>query len=156
SMRPARRSTLLALSAMLAALGRAAVAQVRFGACDSPVVPGYERVARRSVYVPMPDGVRLAVDVMLPTDLGRGVRLPTVMSATRYWRGQEGAPPTEGDLVPPSDQFWVSHGYAVVLADVRGTGASFGRWSSVWSPNEVRDLGSLIDWIGKQPWSDGR
>jgi hypothetical protein len=104
----------------------------------------------------MPDGVRLAVDVMLPRDLGRGVRLPTVMSATRYWRGLEGAPPTEGDLVPPSDRFWVSHGYAVVAADLRGTGASFGRWSSVWSPNEVRDLGSLIDWIVRQPWSDGR
>ena len=37
-----------------------------------------------SVYVEMPDGVRLAVDVWLPDDLSR--RVPTLVSFTRYWR----------------------------------------------------------------------
>ncbi len=146
----------LAGLALVSASALPAQQTARFGACDTRPVPGYDEVSLRSVYVPMPDGVRVAVDVMLPKNLARGAKLPTVMSATRYWRAEEGTGPSDGDRVPPSDQFWVSHGYAVVAADVRGTGASFGRWSSVWSPNEVKDLGSLIDWIVAQPWSDGR
>ena len=42
---------------------------IRFGACESPAVPGHEQTALHSVYVPMPDGVRVAVDVMLPKSL---------------------------------------------------------------------------------------
>src|SRR5262249_16616947 len=49
-----------------------------------------------------------------------------------------------------------SHGYAIVSSDVRGTGASFGRWPYPWSKDEISDLGSVIKWIAAQPWSDGK
>jgi hypothetical protein len=52
-------------TASLGGAARIAGAQTRFGACTSPEIPAYRQVSLRSVYVPMPDGVRLAVDLML-------------------------------------------------------------------------------------------
>ena len=47
-------------------------------------------------------------------------------------------------------------GYAVVVVDVRGTGASFGTRDSFRSPREREDSREIADWIVAQPWSDGR
>jgi len=116
--------------------------------CSAPATSPNVEISRQSLYVPMPDGVKLAVDVYLPKGLAPGTRLPTVFLATRYWRAPEGYAPG------PREQFWLSRGYANVYADVRGTGASFGQWYFPWSPQEVTDLASLVAWIAKQPWSD--
>jgi putative CocE/NonD family hydrolase len=43
-----------------------------------------------------------------------------------------------------------------VVVDVRGSGASFGQWSSLWSDQEIADLGEVVNWIVEQPWSNGR
>ena len=62
--------------------GPAAAAAEKPTAQHAPVVfPRFQ-----SLYVPMPDGVRLAVDVWLPTGTTRASRLPTVLEADRYWR----------------------------------------------------------------------
>lgn len=54
-----------------------------WGGCSaSATVPNVES-ERRSLYVPMPDQVRLAVDVLLPRK-STHARLPTVLRATRY------------------------------------------------------------------------
>jgi len=105
---------------------------------------------RRSVYVPMADGVRLAVDILLPPGTSPSARLPTLYSATRYWRSERGADLTE------SQKRWIASGFAIVNADVRGTGASFGQWYIPYSPQEAKDIGALAQWIAKQPWSNGR
>jgi len=42
----------------------------------------------RSFYVPMPDGVRIAVDAWLPAGTAAGDRLPTVLETDRYWRAR--------------------------------------------------------------------
>ena len=42
-----------------------------------------------------------------------------------------------------------------MVADVRGTGASFGFRSTVFSPEEQADGNDLLNWIAAQPWSDG-
>lgn len=44
----------------------------------------------------------------------------------------------------------------MVIADARGTGASFGSRTAEWDDNEVADGADLVDWIIDQPWSDGR
>jgi putative CocE/NonD family hydrolase len=98
----------------------------------------------------MRDGVRLALDVVLPASLPPGTRVPAVLTMTRYWRAEAGAGPS------PEARFWVSHGYAAVTGDVRGTGASFGVWPHHRARAETRDFGEVIDWIPRQPWSDGR
>lgn len=108
----------------------------------------------------MRDGVGLAVDVLRPAE---GERLPTVLTQGRYWRsflarGQRGGP---SDRVPPSahhpsTEALVAAGFAVVNADVRGTGASEGAWPIPWSADERADAADLVEWIVRQPWSDGR
>ena len=112
-----------------------------------------------SQYVTMEDGCRLAVDVLLP-DGDRSRRWPTVLILTPYIRRFELAPGTEG--VEPSPNTWryrdmfVPRGYALVVVDARGTGASFGTRDSFRSPRERADYRTIADWIVAQQWSDGR
>lgn len=108
-------------------------------------VPG----AQRSYYVQMRDGVRIAVDVLLP-DRASAAPVPSVFEMTRYWRSAEGGEPSD------EQRRFLRAGYAVVIGDVRGTGASFGTWPYHRSRAETLDFGELIEWITKQPWSDGQ
>jgi putative CocE/NonD family hydrolase len=111
-----------------------------------------------SLYVAMADGCRLAVDVILPNG-GAGRRWPTVLILTPYVRRFE---VTAGANVEPSPNTWryrdmfVPRGYALVVVDARGTGASFGTRDSFRSPRERADYRAIADWIVAQPWSDRR
>jgi putative CocE/NonD family hydrolase len=53
-------------------------------------------------------------------------------------------------------EHFVSHGYAWVSVDVRGTGASFGHVKIAFSEEQVEDSRQIVDWIVGQPWSDGQ
>jgi putative CocE/NonD family hydrolase len=113
------------------------------------VEPRYKEATIRSLYLTMRDGVKIAVDVILPKDLPPDARLPTVMQMTRYRRSDEGAG------VNDYYKFFTSHGYAVILMDVRGTGASTGTWPTPWSPDEIKDYGEVANWAATQTWSNG-
>jgi len=109
-----------------------------------------------SLYVPMPDGMRLAVDVWLPAGTTAGDRLPAVLETDRYWRARAY---TGGLQNNPNYQIalpWNRRGYAYVFADLRGTGASFGTLTAELGREIIGDVGSLADWIAAQPWSNGR
>ncbi len=120
--------------------------------------------APSSAYVAMRDGCRLALDVYLP-QIGpdRQVphpRLPTLIIFTPYYRRfrlKAGAP--AGTEPSPNAGKWrdlfVPRGYALVVCDVRGTGASFGTRDSFRSPVERQDYGEIADWIVRQPWCNG-
>ena len=113
-----------------------------------------------SVYVTMRDGVRIAVDVHLPQ--GRDGALtpktfPTIVIATPYYRRFRTSDPT-AENSPMAFRYrdaFVPRGYAVLVMDVRGTGASFGHRDSFRSPKEREDYGEIVQWIVEQPWSDG-
>jgi uncharacterized protein len=116
----------------------------------------------RSLYVAMADGCRLAVDVYLPTTSGSASavpRWPTICVFTPYYRrfklkaGAVGSEPSP-NIFRYRDMF-VPRGYALVVVDVRGTGASFGTRDSFRSPREREDFRQIADWIVAQPWSDG-
>src|SRR5690349_612935 len=65
-----------------------------------------------STYVTMRDGVKLALDVVLPLDENSGTKRDTILVMTRYWRGIKGTISNQyADLLTP-------HGYAVVVGDV--------------------------------------
>ena len=120
--------------------------------------PAHHRVGEpNSLYVAMPDGCRLAVDVILP-DGDASRRWPTVLILTPYVRRFA---VTAGSNVEPSPNtfryrdMFVPRGYALVVVDARGTGASFGRRDSFRSPREREDYRAIADWITAQPWSDG-
>jgi uncharacterized protein len=115
-----------------------------------------------SRYVAMADGCRLAVDVHLPAAAQPADvrRWPAICVFTPYYRRfklKPGAAATEPspNIFKYRDMF-VSRGYALVVVDVRGTGASFGTRDSFRSPKERADYRAIADWIVAQPWSDGR
>lgn len=117
---------------------------------------------RESIYLTMSDGTEIAADVWLPANLGEGDEVPTVLRAVRYWRGYEPGPMTAVFRTLGLMDFdaehtrWAEAGYAHVVVDVRGSGASFGQWEIPWSPQEIADLGEVVDWIVAQSWSNGR
>lgn len=94
--------------------------------------PSHPRSFRRSsCYVAARDGTRLALDVYLPSDAGPKSKFPTLLLFTPYYRRfklKEPHPTTVLDAPNCGHyrDFFVPHGYAVVVVDVRGTGASFG------------------------------
>lgn len=47
-------------------------------------------------------------------------------------------------------------GYAYLIIDARGSGASFGSRKIEWSPEEVADLKDVVEWIVTRPWSNGK
>ena len=112
---------------------------------------------QHSRYVTMPDGVRLAVDVWLPE--GVAGPLPAILIHTPYYRRFALAAGATAEACPNAAKFrdaFVPRGYALVVVDARGTGASFGTRDSFRSPRERADSEHLADWIVAQPWSDGR
>jgi uncharacterized protein len=113
-----------------------------------------------SRYVGMRDGCRLALDVYLPQGEAPQTKLPTILICTPYYRRfklKPGAP--AGIEASPNAGKWrdlfVARGYAVVVCDVRGTGASFGTRDSFRSPAEREDYREIADWVVAQPWSNG-
>jgi putative CocE/NonD family hydrolase len=119
----------------------------------------YSGSARKGYYVTMRDGVKIAVDVWLPTGLAQGTRLPAILEQTRYFRSAHVKKDPNGPCRPPAKptiDLFVTHGYAYVLVDVRGSGASFGSRNTEYSDEEVKDGGEIVDWIAKQDWSDGK
>lgn len=110
---------------------------------------------RISVYVPMADGVRLAVDVWRAATTAQPG--PALLLSTRYWRALdlvEGDDAQQGAY--PIARYFTARGFSVLNVDSRGSGASFGRRATEWSDEEAADLGQIIDWAAGQPWSDGR
>ncbi|MGI8547905.1 MAG: CocE/NonD family hydrolase [Gemmatimonadaceae bacterium] len=124
--------------------------------------PTYRGLVRQAVYVTVRDGVRIAADVYLPSSLPPGTRLPAILEQTRYWRSMQPRAELAPDAfvaanAPPARvAAFVTRGYAYVITDVRGTGASFGTRHAELGPAEVRDGYDVVDWIVHQPWSDGK
>ncbi len=116
----------------------------------------------KTYYVPMRDGIHLAVDVYIPKGRGQE-KFPTLLYQTRYWRGIELIFPFSllKKMVPSTRNFdvlqFVKYGYVLVSADVRGTGASEGKKTSALSGlEEMHDANDLIHWIIQQEWSNGK
>jgi putative CocE/NonD family hydrolase len=114
---------------------------------DALDILGYPSRAK-SLYLTMSDGVKIAVDVVLP--YGYKAEVPSIMLMTRYHRLEEGRYNRE------IGEFFTLNGYAYVLVDARGSGASFGTRPHPFSAKEIADYGEIVDWIVKQPWSNGR
>jgi uncharacterized protein len=112
--------------------------------------------SRQALYIPMRDGVRIAIDVYLPEHQANA-KLPTSLSMTRYQRSnitQRSNPDEDGNI--GQAKRWNDHGYALVVVDARGSGASFGLRSGELSQTELDDYGEVLTWIAAQPWSNGR
>ncbi|MEX2715773.1 MAG: CocE/NonD family hydrolase [Candidatus Sigynarchaeota archaeon] len=121
----------------------------------------YKGSRKVSLYLPMKDGVKIAVDVTIPAGANAGERFPAILVQTRYWRAHQFRAPFRwilGDQPPLARNIIdtaTGYGFAVVYTDVRGTGASTGNWRNANSEKEFSDCKEIMDWIVEQPWSDG-
>ena len=111
-----------------------------------------------SFYVPMRDGTKLAVLVARPARDGKPVdgRFPVI------WHHSLSATQQAGDGVGPrkagfgSMPLLTDYGYVVVQVARRGNGQSFGTMRGYHDRNEAHDAYELIEWLARQPWSDGK
>ncbi len=90
----------------------------------------------------MRDGVQLAANVFLPPG---NSRFPVILERTPYGKG---------DVITPNYAALRQHGYGVVVEDVRGRYQSEG----VFDPlhQEGPDGDDTLNWIARQPWSNGK
>jgi putative CocE/NonD family hydrolase len=110
-------------------------------------------VSMCNVAIPMSDGVTLRANVYLPST---GVKVPTVLTVTGYnkdaasvpGQGCEGSGGLAGDEPGLAEK-----GFAVMVVDDRGTGASGGKWEA-WGERTQQDYKELLSWIQAQPWSN--
>jgi putative CocE/NonD family hydrolase len=120
----------------------------------------FSGLERSSVYVEMSDGARIATDFYLPRDYtGSGEtpkKFPVIFYFTPYRRAV--IDPVSGEIrslvreVVMHD--YHEYGYALVLADTRGYGASTGNGMSLGHRYQ-QDTGEMVDWIAAQEWCDG-
>ena len=122
---------------------------------------GYPDYERTSLYVPVRDGTRLAVNIYRPADAD-GVEtdpLPVVFVFTPYRARFYDA---DGNIEETAlnDRLGlrslIRAGYVVAVADIRGKGASFGRRRGFQDRTEAQDGHDLVEWLADQPFSTGR
>jgi predicted acyl esterase len=123
-----------------------------------------EIVLKENIMVSMRDGIRLAVDVHRPKTRDR---VPALLSISPYGKERQRYPggfiakkgqPYPGGIfrqVEAGDtKYFVSRGYAHVIADSRGSAPSEGQWG-LMSADEQQDGHELVEWCARQPWCDG-
>ncbi len=113
-------------------------------------------------YTTKSDSTKLAVDLFLPSKLKEGEKIPTIFYLTRYIRTvrlrkffRMFGDPYFGQVKKKEVEFFTKNGYAVVIMDARGSGASFGNRMMDFTPQEMFDGSEVIDWVAEQPWSNG-
>ncbi|HSH42130.1 MAG TPA: CocE/NonD family hydrolase, partial [Arenicellales bacterium] len=102
-----------------------------------------------NVFIPMPDGTRLAARLFLPAD-AESKPVPAILEYIPY---------RKRDLMRARDEpihrYFAAHGYASVRVDLRGSGDSDGVLPDEYSPQELDDALEAIDWISRQSWCSG-
>jgi uncharacterized protein len=127
-----------------------------YGGYSSELYDGWKRFSQ---YVTVRDGARLAIDYYRPTKGGvvAAQPFPVAFAFTPYIRAQylrdKGV---ETRLLGRAQaDSMTKYGYVVAVADVRGTGASYGFRETANDRVEAWDAHDLIEWIAVQPWCDG-
>jgi putative CocE/NonD family hydrolase len=113
-----------------------------------------------STYIPMRDNIKIAATICLPKGISSSDKIPTILTQTRYWRAMELRIPFRWILDEvvtniPNPEIITGRGYAYIITDVRGTGASYGTRIVPFSDEEVKDGNDIVEWIISQSWSDG-
>jgi putative CocE/NonD family hydrolase len=129
------------------------------GACrgadfGAPLPPAANEIERTSFYIPMSDGTRLAADVYRPKAAGR---YPVILHATAA-RTRPSDTDNRSGAGGFSNQMinLARYGYAFVVVERRGMGASYGVRRGYHDRTEARDAYDLTKWAANQSWSDGK
>ncbi|HND52169.1 MAG TPA: CocE/NonD family hydrolase, partial [Pirellulaceae bacterium] len=98
-------------------------------------------VTVETIQVSMRDGVKLATDVYRDSAV---TKAPVVLMRTPYNK----------ERAKPAAERFASAGYVAVVQDCRGKFASAGEF--IPYNNEGQDGYDAIEWLGRQPWCNGR
>ena len=109
---------------------------------------GYDVVVQKDGMVEMRDGARLGIDIHRPALQGKPVEKPFPVVLIRTLGGKQNI----ARIFHAPD--FVQTGYIIVIQDVRGLYSSDG--SYYHGRDEGRDGYDTIEWIARQPWSDGK
>ncbi|MBB3772175.1 hypothetical protein FHS55_002787 [Angulomicrobium tetraedrale] len=101
------------------------------------------------VFIPMRDGVRLAVTLWLPADAGENP-VPAILELIPY-RRRDGTVFRDAKMHP----YVAGHGFACCRVDIRGSGDSEGVLTDEYTELEFDDAEDIIAWLAAQPWSSG-
>lgn len=106
-----------------------------------------EHHASPTVWIPLPDGTRLAARLWRPvTD----APVPAILEFLPYRRRDVTAPRDEATYPALA-----AHGFAGVRVELRGTGDSDGHFDDEYSETELSDAEATIAWIAAQRWCNG-
>jgi X-Pro dipeptidyl-peptidase len=136
----------------------------------------YTEAVRERVFIPVPgvdqdlDGVDdvTAIEIIRPLESDGALRVPAIIDASPYYttvgRGNESEfiADVDGDGVNDKwplfyDNYFVERGYAVILAQMDGTGSSTG-CPMQGGPGDIASMKVVIDWLqGRAPghYADG-
>ena len=102
-----------------------------------------------NLWIPMPDGARLAARMWLPVD-ARKNPVPAILEYIPYRKRDFMRLRDE-----PIHRYFAGHGYAAIRLDLRGSGDSDGVLEDEYTRQEIDDAVAAIDWIAAQPWCTG-
>lgn len=160
----------------------------QFGQYFGYSVPYFDGHIRKSDFLVLSDGTKLAYDLLLPTknDIVTSDSLPVLFCFSTYLRAfnmidegkvinneimnlgvvekafiwlrakfQKDGHIFDYAMIDPWTKRMLQHGYAVIIVEQRGTGASKGFVNpSLRSMSE--DANEVLNWIAKQEWSNGK
>lgn len=101
------------------------------------------------IWIPMPDGVRLAARIWLPEDAEISP-VPVILEYIPY-RKRDGVRLRDETFHP----YFAGHGYVCVRVDIRGSGDSEGLFCDEYLQQELDDGVAIIEWLTQQSWCDG-
>jgi predicted acyl esterase len=141
----------------------------------APLYPGYkphskvdeERgiICEYDIAVNMRDGIKIYSDIFRPEKEGK---YPALIAWGPYGKhipfndashAASGVAPSDMSeycaFEAPDPVYWCPHGYVIINVDPRGAWGSEGVLTFM-SEQEAEDCYDLIEWVAKQPWSNGK
>ena len=113
---------------------------------SAAAAPRYKVRIENNVMIPMRDGVRLAADLIRPDAEGR---FPVLIEYIPYRKDDSSRSGYN------AHHYLAERGFIGVRLDVRGTGSSQGVNTDEYMPVEQQDGYDAVEWLARQPWSNG-
>ncbi len=119
-------------------------------AVEPPSPPVYG-VRLENTWIPMSDGVRLAVTLYMPVEAKSGEKFPAILEYHPYRKDDAMA---ARDY--PFYTYFAKRGFVCARVDIRGFGSSEGvPTDREYSAQEQGDGTEIIHWLATQAWSNG-
>ena len=104
----------------------------------------------RETWITMPDGIRLSADLYIPEDSDPDQVYPVLLEYLPYRKNES----RSGRY--STYAYFVERGYVMARVDIRGSGNSEGRLIEYEYTDQEQDDGEVvIDWLSRQPFSNG-